>query len=459
MSFNTTYRVCTFPYEPLVFCLDQNLQKHTDIYGFHVDLFSTIAKKIGMTFTLKCIGYTAFVHDMRASFDKTIGDPMSSCDIYIGAQEVTSWLYDRYYVSPPLLWSGLNILTLQINKYKFRFLGFLEGFSWDLHISILSFAVFAAVATVIISYYTNLSNDYIGICKLQKTIPLKVKYFINCCLYNIAMLVNGNVQLDENHYQSNIIPKLHAIGYGFISTIVIAYYTAITTAAIAIPTQQTKIKNLQTVRASGFKIGIPLRYVSLARGQLNLQNIEPYNWETSGDTSTMLEDLQNDKIQGILIDSLVARYHQTKNCQLRALSQDVFLMYQPVYFKKSTDKSLLDTFFKSVIVELTTETYTMYSDKYVALGEISCNLSDTPTVIHTRDIYGLFMTGLIICILSIILTILRFYVTKYMIKPEQIKTLTDDIEAKTDISDIQRPSLERTFSIYRERPSIESFHN
>lgn len=411
---NITYRVCTFPYKPLVYCLDKNLQKQTEIYGFHIDIFREAAAKMGMQYVLKCIGYTPFLNDIKVKYNASIGDTGSSCDVYVGAQEVTTWLFDRYYVSPPLLWSGLNILTLQRNRFTFRFFGFLEGFSWDLHMTILAFAIFAAFTTVIIAYYTSRYNAFTRKFAVKNLLPIKLRYFINCCLNNLALLANGAIQLDENHYHANIISKLHTIGYGFISTVIIAYYTAITTASLAIPSIDVKVKSLGNIRASNARIGVPLRYVSLSRGKLNLQNVVPYNWETNDDMERIVGDLMSNKIQGVLLDSVMARYYQTQNCQLTTLLQDMFLTYQPVFFKRSMNTSVVEVFSKNIIGELTSDMYNVYTEKYVTLGAKTCDVPDTPTMVRTKDVLGLFIAGLVICVLSMILTIIRYYLTVYM---------------------------------------------
>jgi len=427
-GYDIVYRVCTFPYKPLVHCLDNNLQKQTDIYGFHVDIFEAVARKIGLHYILKCIGYTPFLHDMRAGYNSTIGDPISSCDIYIGAQEVTPWLYDRYSISPPLIWSGLNILTMEENRYTFRFLGFLQGFSWDLHITVLSFAIFAACTTVIIAYYTSLYNALTERYRVRSILPEKVRYFINCCLNNIALLANGSIQLSDDHYHANIIPKLHTIGYGFISTVVIAYYTAITTASLAIPKKVMNIKSLSEVRATNLKLGVPLRYVSLTRGQINIQNIVPYNWETNSDMDLMVRDLNSNKVQGVLLDAVVARHFQAQNCKMTTLVQDIFLTYQPVYFRKAMNTSIVDRFAKAVIDELTSDAYNVYNQKYIATGDASCNSPDGPFIVRTKDILGVFMAGLFMCVISVLLTIIRYHTAKMMCGDSETSSTINSME-------------------------------
>ena len=307
----------------------------------------------------------------------------------------------------------MNILTLENKKYSYNFFGSVKGFSWDLYLGILGFVIFSSGMSMLMSYYDNVYK--LSIVRFQNTINRKIRYFINNILYNIAIITNGGIEFEEEFSETQILPKFQKIVFGFFGTVIIAYYTAITTTYLATIKSTFNIKTLQDIRSLDLKLGIPLRYVQIARTQLNIQNILPYNWETNDDMEFIISDLLLNKIQGVLLDSISASYYIKKYCIITKLPQDIFVTHYPIYFKKHIDYKLYIDFTKHVIELLTSNLYNTFNEKYISpASQINCNLDNVPKTVYFKDIIGLFVICITLSSLGLLLMIIRYLVIKIM---------------------------------------------
>lgn len=398
------HRVCTFSYKPLVYC-----DLHA-IYGFHIDIFTDIYNSLGMNYTLKCLEYTPFTHEFRTGYNDSIGSDRFSCDVFIGAQNVDEFSYKNYQLSPPLLWSGLNILTIRQTDFTTTFLGFLQAFSFDLWICIMIFIIVYTLSFMFVKYLTNL---YEGISIIHRT-KIRITIFIHYLLYNIGLIVNSNIDDIDNIQTSRLLPKLLGISFGFFSTMIVSYFTAMTTSQLSNSQQKYKISNLNDIRNSQVMLGIPTRYAQKVKSQLNIQNIKLYNWETYNDVDFMIQELLQNKVQGLVLDTFITKYYASIYCQMDYLPNSMFLTYQPVYFKENVSIAFVQSFSSMLMTFLSSNRYSYYIEKYIEAGSSSkCDVPSTPRALSSKQMMGLFTISASVCGASVLFALSRYVVVKY----------------------------------------------
>ena len=411
------HRVCTFSYKPLVYC-----DLHS-IYGFHIDIFTDIYNTLGMNYTLKCLEYTPFTREFRTGYNEPVGADRLNCDVFLGAQNVDDFSLQKYQLSPPLLWSGLNILTIRQTDFSSTFFGFLQAFSFDLWICILIFIIIYTLSFIFVKYFTNL---YESIVTIQRT-KRKIIIFIHYLLYNIGLIVNSNIDDIDNIQTSHLLPKLLGISFGFFSTMIVSYFTAMTTSQLSNSQQKYRITNLNEIRNSQVKLGIPTRYAQKVKSQLNLQNIKLYNWETYNDVDLMIEELLQNKVQGLVLDTFITKYYASIFCQMDYLPNSIFLTYQPVYFKNNMSLTFVQSFSSMLMTYLSSNRYTYYIEKYIEAGSSSkCDVPSTPRALTSMQMMGLFTISSVVCCVSVSLALIRYFVEKYNICNKLRKSCLQD---------------------------------
>jgi hypothetical protein len=396
------YRVCTFPFKPLVYC-DNNVA-----YGFHIDIFEDISTLVGLNHSIKCMEYTPFIREFKIGYNESVKSEKFECDIFVGAHNVDSFALQKYQLSQPLLWSGLNILTVHREDYTYSLFGFLSAFSWDLWICIICFVIAYALLYIIVKYFTK-EHDTIK-QEPMSTLIKKVKTTIHFVLYHFGLVVNSDMYESDVMSTAHIFTKLLGIGFGFFSTMIVSYFTAMTTSQLSNTSQIRQITTLNDIRNSENVIGMPSRYAQIVQSQLNLQKIKLYNWETYDDIDIMIADLINNKVQGLILDTFIVKYYSSIYCQMAYLSNSMFLAYQPIYFKQNVSTDIVNSFSNTLISFLMSNKYTYYIEKYVEAGSSSrCNKPSVPLSLQTKNLAGLFIICSSLAIITLIFALGRYY--------------------------------------------------
>lgn len=415
---SNSYRVCTFPYEPIAFC-NNNL---TQSYGFLVDVFTDIASKLQVKYILQCLNYKQYISEMMTGYMHRSGSQNTSCDIFIGMVSADEQLYKTFQTTTPVLWSGINIITHKHHKaHSDTMFGFLNAFSTSIWLAILCMILGFALMSMFIHFV--LSKGYKKQDVSFKQINPRSKHLLKCMLqwcnvvltYFLKMI--GKYDDADMHGTTlhKVIENILIIGFGSFSMMIMSYYTAVTTTRLSLPviTYDLPSMDIYNIRNSGLRIGMPSRYSEHLIQQFNFQNFKMYEWDTYEDIKTMIDDLLTEKIQALFMDSLVSRYFSSINCNLFSYDQTITSTYTPFFFRQDIDKLLVQQFSEILLDYTKTYAYFMHMKKYIySRSNKLCDIK-SPSSLSFHDVSGLFIICCSIGAISVLIAIIYYCCVHY----------------------------------------------